>query len=1074
MSTTVQGGKTAYGTFIDKSKNIDKSKVINNFGLDEKAVESALESLSALLIARFTEAIEESGARVTRELSGMLSSMAENVLMARLCRISEGQVASEERIIEAVRDNLSCLTGHFDAMLGELFARLDGLRADGKSLKESVEAVRAQTAHEAGSVYGEVLTTLSQFRTLKDELDYAKVAWSCIESGHFETAREFFMKAAAQDGGTAETRFGLALAMRQIQLIWDYRDNCLRPVCYDYSTDLSQDPYFKRAVQCADPKQKEEMEALAQEVESILSYFREFQDSGLDYDCFVCVKVSEEDRTETEDVRWLRQSGLYDLLERQGVRTFFSERDLGEEMKKDALKYEALILYALSRAHCMLLVCSDERYLQTPWVKNEYTRFCHFLQRRGRDLGQIVIAYNGQPIELPGGMREGYQDFDRSKGSTEDLAATIRNRVGKAKGFLRVDKKICPRCKEAGKPNYQYGQNFNYCPICNSPLMDAHEYLNAELQREEAEKAKLSEEYGRREEELARENARLTRELEEAKRAQKGASGGQKATDEELREVDKLRRRAERGNVSAQIDLGYRYSHGQGVPQDYTEAIKWFRKAAEQGDPVGEYDLALCYSNGWGVEKDEAEAFRLYTSAARKGYASAQCNLACCYGNGWGVEQDDAEAAKWYRKAALGGNTTACRALGRRYEEGIGVPKNARRAVKWYRTAARQGNAAAQYQLGLCYENGIGVRKNWGKAWKWYCEAAKRGDPGVHLRVGNLNMLEHLIAIEEDREPRQPIELPERSIGDQEGYSCFAHRKYFWPVVLCLLLCFVVTASLFFTGCSYLNLGSAQGIAYIIFWALGLAGLVALIIGLAIEWDYNERINSGVTTLAIYASLYGAAICSMVASIFHGAEVLGILPIFLYLASGLLLLVAFFYGLFVLYVPVYRVVAACLAVAIGCMSMSFGIISLMRHTFYGDAVFDGQYVYAVEEGELHFLMRDYGGDGIVIPEEYAGKRVSAIDRYNSSDYTIEYLVLPVGVTSVAASAFSDCGSIGRVFYGGTFSQWTEIDFGLSGNTCLIAAERYYYSASEPTSEEDVKYWHWSEDGKEPVIWEERA
>jgi TPR repeat protein len=38
------------------------------------------------------------------------------------------------------------------------------------------------------------------------------------------------------------------------------------------------------------------------------------------------------------------------------------------------------------------------------------------------------------------------------------------------------------------------------------------------------------------------------------------------------------------GNVYAQFNLGLLYSSGEGVPQDYVQALIWFRKAADQGD----------------------------------------------------------------------------------------------------------------------------------------------------------------------------------------------------------------------------------------------------------------------------------------------------------------------------------------------------------------------------------------------------------------------------------------------------------------------------------------------------------
>ncbi len=39
-------------------------------------------------------------------------------------------------------------------------------------------------------------------------------------------------------------------------------------------------------------------------------------------------------------------------------------------------------------------------------------------------------------------------------------------------------------------------------------------------------------------------------------------------------EIDALRVRAEAGDAEAQLDLGFRYDIGRGVPQDYVEAAR--------------------------------------------------------------------------------------------------------------------------------------------------------------------------------------------------------------------------------------------------------------------------------------------------------------------------------------------------------------------------------------------------------------------------------------------------------------------------------------------------------------------
>ncbi|MDO4440771.1 MAG: sel1 repeat family protein, partial [Moraxella sp.] len=41
-----------------------------------------------------------------------------------------------------------------------------------------------------------------------------------------------------------------------------------------------------------------------------------------------------------------------------------------------------------------------------------------------------------------------------------------------------------------------------------------------------------------------------------------------------------FKRLAEQGNADAQFNLGNMYDNGNGVKQDYAQAVRWFRKAA--------------------------------------------------------------------------------------------------------------------------------------------------------------------------------------------------------------------------------------------------------------------------------------------------------------------------------------------------------------------------------------------------------------------------------------------------------------------------------------------------------------
>ena len=73
--------------------------------------------------------------------------------------------------------------------------------------------------------------------------------------------------------------------------------------------------------------------------------------------------------------------------------------------------------------------------------------------------------------------------------------------------------------------------------------------------------------------------------------------------------------------------LGSLYLNGDGVPQDYGEAVRWYRLAAAQGHADAYYSLGVRYIFGEGVPQDYAEAVRWFRLAADQGQARAHYNL---------------------------------------------------------------------------------------------------------------------------------------------------------------------------------------------------------------------------------------------------------------------------------------------------------------------------------------------------------------------------------------------------------------------------------------------------------------
>jgi TPR repeat protein len=138
------------------------------------------------------------------------------------------------------------------------------------------------------------------------------------------------------------------------------------------------------------------------------------------------------------------------------------------------------------------------------------------------------------------------------------------------------------------------------------------------------------------------------------------------------------------------------YREGQGVPQDYAEAVCWYRKAAEHWHCGALFELGKMFYEGKGVPQDYAEAARWYSKSADQGLTSAQYRLGLMYHEGRGVPQDYAEAARLYREAAEWWDTDAQFGLGVLYYEGQGVARDFTKAHMWLNLAASQVSGEQQ------------------------------------------------------------------------------------------------------------------------------------------------------------------------------------------------------------------------------------------------------------------------------------------------------------------------------------------------------------------------------------------
>ncbi len=106
------------------------------------------------------------------------------------------------------------------------------------------------------------------------------------------------------------------------------------------------------------------------------------------------------------------------------------------------------------------------------------------------------------------------------------------------------------------------------------------------------------------------------------------------------------------GNPNAQVNLGWMYHEGKGVPRDYKKAVELYEKAAEQGYAPGQAYLASQYATGKGVDKDYKKALELFQKAIAQNVPHAFNEfawfLATCPDD---AQRDGKKAVEYARKA---------------------------------------------------------------------------------------------------------------------------------------------------------------------------------------------------------------------------------------------------------------------------------------------------------------------------------------------------------------------------------------------------------------------------------------
>lgn len=205
--------------------------------------------------------------------------------------------------------------------------------------------------------------------------------------------------------------------------------------------------------------------------------------------------------------------------------------------------------------------------------------------------------------------------------------------------------------------------------------------------------------------------------------------------------VDELTKKADEGDIEAQLDLGYMFLYGvNGVNIDYKKSLHYYELAANSGNAIALNNLGSLHFNGIGTEVNYAKAIEFFKTASNLGSDDASVNLAIIYlgdDNKNKTHETYDTVFKLLEKAKQNG--IAKYLLGYSYYVGFWVQKDLKKAFELIKEVAdSDAYDEAQYMVSEFYINGHATPKNYNKAIAYLSSASNQGYSDAVYKLGNI------------------------------------------------------------------------------------------------------------------------------------------------------------------------------------------------------------------------------------------------------------------------------------------------------------------------------------------------
>ena len=246
-----------------------------------------------------------------------------------------------------------------------------------------------------------------------------------LQNGEYDKAEAVFNQLLAINPQDAEIYWDLVLCKYGVTFVKDPKTEKYIPTCNrTHYESVLNDKNYQNALKYSDAEQMEFYRENAKTINHIQKGILTVSKKEKPFDVFISYKETDSEGNRTKDS--ITAQKLYEELTESGYKVFFSRITLENKI---GTEYEPYIYAALYSSKVMLTVCSSKENIESPWVRNEWSRF---LTLRQNNIGKALI-----PLY-----------FDMSKADLPDEFALLSSYDMKVDGFkqelLRGIKKLIP------------------------------------------------------------------------------------------------------------------------------------------------------------------------------------------------------------------------------------------------------------------------------------------------------------------------------------------------------------------------------------------------------------------------------------------------------------------------------------------------------------------------------------------------------------------------------------------------------------------------------------------------------